>query len=182
MADEYSIRTATSADIDEICRIDVAASATFGAIPALEELTNGSAGHFEPATVADWLAAGCIYALEDAEGGMLGFTAVQSRDDCLYIAEISVLPAYHGRGLGSRLLERVFEHARTAAGGAVARVSLTTYSDVPWNGPWYRKRDFREVAPEVLGPWHVARAAQDAQELARLGWRRCCMLWEEDFP
>jgi hypothetical protein len=31
-------------------------------------------------------------------------------------------------------------------------VTLTTYRDVPWNGPWYRRRGFVDLADADLGP------------------------------
>lgn len=145
-------------------------------------------------------------AVEDQQGtGILGFVAAGPRDAALYIAEISVRREAHGQGVGTALLEAVFAWARertdaqrsivpvdydnrTGACGAdlpvehrTTAVSLTTYADVPWNGPWYGRRGFREVAAEEIGPAHVE-IAQSAEErkLERPGFRRCCMRWQED--
>jgi N-acetylglutamate synthase-like GNAT family acetyltransferase len=178
-----SIRAADSSDVEQICRIDTDASAKFASIPALADLSDGSHGPLEGSTVQDWLATGTIYVLEN-ESGMLGFTAVQPKDSVLYVAELSVIMAVQGRGMGSLLFERVFEHARQMArdaGRPVTRVSLTTYPDVPWNGPWYKKRGFREIDPASLGPWHVEKVRQDERDLARPSYRRCCMLREEEL-
>ena len=76
------------------------------------------------------------------------------------------------------LLEAAFQWAESIArekGRETARVSLTTYLDVPWNGPWYRKHGFVEVNAEQIGSWHV----EEMKYLVRPGWRRCCMLWEK---
>lgn len=181
MASSPSIRAASATDIEQICRIDTDASSRFASIPALVDLANGSHGPLESRAVEHWLATGTIYVLDDGIS-TLGFTAVQPKDGVLYIVELSVLASQQGRGLGSLLLVRVFDHARQSAkdsGSSIARVSLTTYPDVPWNGPWYRKRGFQETSPQSLGPWHVGKARQDDQDLARPGYRRCCMLREE---
>lgn len=181
MTNKTIIRTAASPDIDRICEIDTDASANFASIPALKDLAEGSHGCLEPDTVQKWMNDGCIYVIE-AGRTMLGFTAVQPRDGVLYIAELSVLQSHQGRGLGSQLLHEAFAHARAEAreaGSEVSRVSLTTYPDVPWNGPWYRRRGFEEVGPASLGSWHVEKVRQDEVDLARLGYRRCCMLREE---
>ena len=65
-----------------------------------------------------------------------------------------------------------------------ARVTLTTFADVSWNGPWYRKHGFSEVAAEALGPEHVHKMLYDEEErgLVRPGYRRCCMIWESESP
>lgn len=181
MAHKVAMRAAKSENIDQICHIDTNASSKFASIPALADLADGSHGPLESTTVSEWLATGTIYVLENGIH-MLGFTAVQPKDGILYVAELSVLESQQGRGLGSLLLDKVFDDARQMAqdaGRETARVSLTTYPDVPWNGPWYRKRGFQEVNPETLGSWHVQKVRQDDSDLARPGYRRCCMLREE---
>lgn len=181
MADKVNIRAGTEADIEQICQIDTDASSRFASIPALADLADGSHGPLEPAKVQDWLANGGVYVAQNDQG-LVGLIAVQKRDGVLYVAELSVNESQQGRGLGGMLLGQVFDQARQMArrdGKDTARVSLTTFPDVPWNGPWYRRRGFREVDPQTLGLWHVEKAQQDDRDLARPGYRRCCMLREE---
>jgi ribosomal protein S18 acetylase RimI-like enzyme len=54
-----------------------------------------------------------------------------------------------GRGVGRRLLEAA---RRFAEERRLVAMTLTTFRDVPWNGPFYERAGFREVAPEELGP------------------------------
>jgi len=70
-------------------------------------------------------------------------------DGMAYVEELDVVPAHGRRGLGSRLLGHVF--AWGAAQGCAA-VTLSTFRDVPWNGPFYRRHGFRDLAPEEWTP------------------------------
>lgn len=177
-----ALRTAIPDDIAQICRVDTDASSNFASIPALADLADGSHGPLEASKVREWLETGHVWVVAE-DCLLLGFIAVQSDDGVLYVAELSVRVSQQGKGLGSLLLEKVFEKAREMArdqDSRVAKVSLTTYPDVPWNGPWYRKRGFWEVDAETLGPWHVGKVRQDEEDLVRPGFRRCCMLREEN--
>lgn len=100
--------------------------------------------------------AAAILALAERDGG---------RD--AHLAEFDVLPAHQGRGVGARLLDACADWGR--ARGA-ARMTLTTYRDVPWNQPYYERRGFREI-PEADGN------AETAHELAlgiEEGWGGSC--------
>ncbi|MEM8994398.1 MAG: GNAT family N-acetyltransferase, partial [Acidobacteriota bacterium] len=83
-----------------------------------------------------------------ATGGdreVVGFALARPLDGDLHLQEMDVVPEHGRRGLGRRLVEAVCDGARER--GAV-RVTLTTFRDVPWNGPFYRRLGFREIAPE----------------------------------
>ncbi|MCJ1307568.1 hypothetical protein MMC25_001215 [Agyrium rufum] len=167
-------RTASKLDINHIWVIDSSATKKFGSIPALADL---AAGEETTEKFERWLEHGRVYLVED-KNRPVGFVAVHEVDDVLYIDEIGVHENHQGRGLGAMLLEAVFQRAQEIAwekNREVARVSLTTYPDVPWNGPWYKKHGFEEFDAERIGPWHV----DEVQYLARPGYRRCCMLWEK---
>jgi GNAT superfamily N-acetyltransferase len=62
-----------------------------------------------------------------------------------YIEELDVLPDHGRRGLGAQLIEQVclwaLEHGCEA-------VDLSTFRDVQWNGPFYRKNGFRDLIRE----------------------------------
>lgn len=72
----------------------------------------------------------------------VGFVQIEEVDGLAYIVEIAVIPKWMRQGIGTALLERACEWARTHNYPAIA---LTTYADVPWNGPYYARRGFVEV-------------------------------------
>ena len=90
-----------------------------------------------------------------------------------YIEELDVLPEHGRRGLGARLIEQVCNWGRQE--GCLA-VDLSTFCDVPWNGPFYRKNGFRDLAPgEWTADMSKIRAIETAQGLdpaARVFMRR----------
>ncbi len=65
------------------------------------------------------------------------------------VEEAGVLAGYAGRGLGVRLLDAAEEWARKRG---YRRMTLTTYRDVPWNGPWYRRMGWEVVEEDRLTP------------------------------
>ncbi len=73
---------------------------------------------------------------------VLGFAVLERVDDGVHLEQLSVHPSAGRRGLGSALLEAA---VRTAREAGAARLTLTTYADVPWNRPWYAARGFAEV-------------------------------------
>jgi predicted N-acetyltransferase YhbS len=93
------------------------------------------------------LAAGLLW-VADAEGlGPVGFAMASAMKGSLYLAELSVQPSHGRRGLGAALVECVVEAA--AARGHRA-VTLSTFTHVPWNAPYYRRLGFVDLPPERL--------------------------------
>jgi GNAT superfamily N-acetyltransferase len=62
---------------------------------------------------------------------------------------LSVDPAHGRRGLGARLVEASCNMAY--ARGARA-MTLSTFHDLAWNGPFYTKLGFRELTPSDWTP------------------------------
>jgi GNAT superfamily N-acetyltransferase len=173
------LRTATVDDIPRLCAISCSATKKFSSILELADLADDQE---EPLTIQQWLALGNIYLVE-AKDLPVGFIAAHPLDNTIYIAEIAVHEDNQSKGLGEMLLKAVCRWAverATFEGSTKARVSLTTYPDVPWNGPWYQKFGFLETDASEVGPWHLERMTKDENEkrLVRPGYRRCCMLWE----
>ncbi|MFB4307631.1 GNAT family N-acetyltransferase [Actinomadura sp. GTD37] len=78
----------------------------------------------------------------------VGFAAVEEVDGAAHLEQISVRGDLVGRGIGAALLDEV--RARAAAAGSPG-VSLLTFRDVPWNGPWYARHGFAELPEERWG-------------------------------
>ncbi|RKS74420.1 acetyltransferase (GNAT) family protein [Actinomadura pelletieri DSM 43383] len=91
----------------------------------------------------------------------VGFAAVDEVDGAVHLEQISVRADLVGRGIGTRLLDAVKARAAGAPG-----VSLLTFRDVPWNGPWYARHGFAELPAERWGPG--IRAHWDAEIKAGL--------------
>jgi ribosomal protein S18 acetylase RimI-like enzyme len=68
-----------------------------------------------------------------------------------HLEQIAVDPAHGRRGIGAALLEAT--HGELVARGA-REVTLMTYADVPWNGPFYARHGYVELdpLPERLEP------------------------------
>lgn len=91
---------------------------------------------------------------------VVGFLATQPFGRELHLWEMDVLPAFQGRGIGAVLLRACLIDAENAGFRAV---TLTTFRDLPWNGPFYTRLGFIEV--EDLAA-HPRLAGEIAEEIA----------------
>ena len=84
-----------------------------------------------------------------------------------HLAQLSVQPDHGRRGLGRALLRAACEWA---LGHGYDELTLTTYRDVPWNGPFYASEGFVEIGP--ADDWLVAHGLPpEYPVLARFGTR-----------
>ncbi|MPZ84995.1 MAG: GNAT family N-acetyltransferase [Actinophytocola sp.] len=106
----------------------------------------------DPGTVEDlapYQEDGRAWVSTDADDRPVGYLLAEVVDGHAHIEQVSVRPTHGRRGLGRQLIE-------TAREWALARgfdtVSLTTYAEVPWNGPYYARLGFEVLAPDRLTP------------------------------
>jgi len=73
---------------------------------------------------------------------MAGFLAAEPFRRELHIWEMDVHPAFQRRGIGAGLVRAAQIDARNTGFKAL---TLTTFRDLPWNGPFYERLGFEEV-------------------------------------
>jgi ribosomal protein S18 acetylase RimI-like enzyme len=99
-----------------------------------------------------------------ADDQPIAFVIFREVEGSGYIEQIDVDPEHAGRRLGAALLDAVAEIARAKGWPAL---TLSTYRDIPWNAPWYRRLGFVEWPVEDLDAGHGAiRAEHIARGLA----------------
>ncbi len=149
----FKIRPTTTADIPQLERVESSAAALFlgtdRAWIADDEPT-------APEEHADAIADGLHWVAEIA-GTAIGFVYGKRIEDSVYVGELCVARPYQRQGVGRRLMEAVERHARDTG---AARVTLTTYRDLPWNMPFYQSIGFEETDP--LPPHLEAQLAREA--------------------
>jgi GNAT superfamily N-acetyltransferase len=140
-----------------------------GLLPAVEAASDALFAHAglalppaaEVATPAELAAAACLLVVGDPP---VGYARVELLEGSAHLEQLSVVADEVGRGLGSALLE-------AACGWAVEQgheaMTLTTYRDVPWNGPFYARRGFVEIA--ALGALAAVRQHERELGLDELG-------------
>jgi len=124
-----------------------------------------------PAVLEQARAEGLLWIAEGEDGRPAGFALTRPMERDLYLAEMAVAMPWQGRGLGKALLTAVRAHARAAGYGSVL---LTTDRELPWNGPFYRRHGFSELAPDRLPAPLLARLRLEA-EAGFDPLRRCAM-------
>lgn len=94
-------------------------------------------------------------------------------DNCAHIEQVSVAPSHARRGVGAALIEHLAAIARSEGRAAL---TLTTFRDVPWNGPYYERLGFAIVEALDQGPELAAVVAREAHSIpssaARVAMRR----------
>jgi ribosomal protein S18 acetylase RimI-like enzyme len=150
------VRPATVDDVAEIQRVEVAASERFRAIedPRIASCADAppywTAG-LEKASVEQraWVAL-------DGDGSIIGFAVAWVVDGEGHLDELAVAPEHGRRGVGRALVDEVVAWTRARN---LTSITLTTFRDVPWNAPYYRKLGFHVVS--ALSP--ALRALIDEQ-------------------
>lgn len=118
--------------------------------------------------LADRIAAGgLLTAVLDQT--LVAFVMFRPVEDSLYVEQIDVLPAFAGQRIGAALLDAVTDKAMARGLGAL---TLSTFRDIPWNAPWYRRLGFADIADDGLTPGlleirheHLARGLDESQRV-----------------
>jgi GNAT superfamily N-acetyltransferase len=89
----------------------------------------------------------------------VAYVLVDVLDGEAHIEQVSVHPAHARRRLGAGLIDHV---AQWAGDRRIAAMTLTTFRDVPWNGPYYRQCGFVVMTDDEIGPELRARCVEEA--------------------
>jgi GNAT superfamily N-acetyltransferase len=167
MSDPRSdIRLASETEIDAILRLEDDAGRIYGQVAMPEDLPG-----LPRAEVQRSIGEGLLWVAVDAVDRPIAFALCQRYPDAIHLRELDVHPEHMRRGLGRRLIEHVCGQARALG---LSRVTLTTFDDVPWNAPLYRRYGFHDVPREAMPAWlRAIRDEEDASVLAR--WPRVAM-------
>ena len=90
----------------------------------------------------------------------MGFALFGWVDEAPHLAEMDVLPEHGRRGIGRALVQAAIAWARRQGGGSL---SLTTFRDLPWNGPFYASLGFVALAGGELGSGLRAQLEREAE-------------------
>lgn len=140
-AREHPVRAATRAELPLLAEIDQRAEVLFR-----------TAGYELPDISFDDARLARAKAVFVAGRPPVGYVEIDEVDGLAHIAEIAVVPGSMRKGIGTALLERACEWARAHDYPAI---TLTTYADVPWNGPYYAARGFVEIDALPPGLAHL---------------------------
>lgn len=170
-----SVRPARPSELRHLAAIEDSGAAPlrtwFGeaAVPALLAPAPSGASR-DAAAGALLVAVDPTYAEGRATARPLGFAhllwlAAHDGSVTAHLDQLSVrLPEHGRRGIGTALVRAACEEARWAGYDSL---TLCTYRDVPWNGPFYRRLGFSE---DPAPPPHLARLRRHEQDL---GLDRC---------
>ena len=160
----FHIRPATAADCHQLAAIERAAGELFppGRIPDRQQTTSMEA------LTASLNANMLLVAAEEHES--VGFAMSHAIENYLHLQELSEHPLHARQGIGRALVVQVQNLAKSFG---LQGVSLTTFSDLPWNGPFYQSAGF---SPSANPPPHITKALEEEQSLGMVA--RIGMLWE----
>ncbi|MFN7056998.1 GNAT family N-acetyltransferase [Hyphomonas sp.] len=166
----YQICGAAEEEIPDLIAIDLAAGQLFAGTGLLPE--EALSDHVPADILRDAIALGHIHTVRDAKGRLAGFTLTSVRRTTLYLDQISVHPDHGRKGLGAALLERVAGEAKDRG---LKTVMLSTFRDLPWNAPFYRRHGFRIVPPRKYETWMLQIEAAQAKQGLDVS-KRCFMV------
>lgn len=80
---------------------------------------------------------------------LAGFVMFRLLEQSFYIEQIDVAPAFERQRIGATLIDAVAHRARDAG---LVRLTLSTFREIPWNAPYYRRLGFVDLDDKTLDP------------------------------
>ncbi len=137
---DHAVRPARTRDLPLIATIEDAGLPMFEAV--LGDLTGDALASPAPSGKDRAAQPGFLLVAGDPP---VGFAHVVDMESHAHLAQVSVHPDHGRRGIGTALLEAAAERAALKGHGSL---TLTTYADLPWNGPFYARHGFVEFAAD----------------------------------
>ncbi|MGP3988310.1 GNAT family N-acetyltransferase [Streptomyces sp. 3N207] len=168
------IRAGTARELGRLQEIERAAGRWFRDL-GMDEIADDEPPSTE--CLREFAEAGGLWVATDAtDGPPVAYVLTEPVDGCLHIEQLSVHPDRARRGIGRALLDHL---TARAAADRMPALTLTTFTDVPWNAPYYARLGFRTLAAHELGPeLREIRVRETKAGLDR--WPRVCMRREVD--
>jgi hypothetical protein len=138
--DRPDIRLMTTNEVDALCQIDLMARSRYSALRGFEKFASTAP------IAADRFTSG-LTLVAALRNRLLGFAIIQTIDGLGYLANISSLP--DASGVGASLLQRATQEAKAMKLDAI---TLTTFREPRWNGPWFRRNGFSTIPEARIGP------------------------------
>lgn len=165
-----SVREARAQDIPTVREIERRAAARMRQTP-YPEIAEDEPN--DAATLTARVAEGGVLVACAARDAPVAHVTFRPLGEDFYVEQIDVLPEYAGRRIGAMLLDEVAARARTA--GAAGLV-LSTFRDVPFNAPYYRRLGFVDLEAssltDALRAIRAEHAARGLDETRRVFMRR----------
>jgi GNAT superfamily N-acetyltransferase len=152
---DVTIRLAETADIARMQWLEIDAGQRF-----LDVGLDSIAGDepYSEALLASHIADGTVWVAIDDGGEAVGYAFASEVDGEGHLDQVSVARAAMGTGVGTALIEVVCDWASVRGFGAV---TLTTFREVPFNGPYYERRGFAVLDEAAWGPQLAAIRAKE---------------------
>jgi GNAT superfamily N-acetyltransferase len=162
------IRQARSEDISSLRDIESAAGRLFAQI-GMQEVADDEP--LSEDSLRGFQSEGRAWVAVDDSDRPVGYLVADVLDGNAHIEQVSVRPENMRKGLGRALIEHL---ATWATERGMPALTLTTFADVPWNGPYYERLGFERLSEEEIAPGLQGR--RDWERASGLdGWPRVCM-------
>jgi ribosomal protein S18 acetylase RimI-like enzyme len=136
------VRNATADDVVSMQAVDVAARQRFRAVDDARIARCADDPPYQAEGLTRAATEQRAWVAVDDLGAVIGFAVAWVVDGEGHLDELAVTPAHGRRGVGRALVDEVL--AWSASRG-LPSVTLVTFRDVPWNGPYYEKLGFAAV-------------------------------------
>lgn len=139
------VRPSVSGDIPELRDVEIDAGEMF------RQVDLGSIADGDPpaaSTLAQHVRDGTAWTAE-LHSVVVGYAIASVVDGEGHLDQVSVRRTAAGQGIGRLLIDEVCQWAARRRLGAI---TLTTFSEVPWNGPYYERLGFRPLPADRWGP------------------------------
>ena len=144
MSEDYQIRPSRENDLRILNDIENAASELFQSTKYALEIDQ------DPLSI-DLLRKqsekGLIWVAVDDKDRPVGFAVAIILENYAHLHELSVHPRHGRRGLGRRLVNVVIQNAIESK---LSGVTLSTFRDIVWNAPFYKKLGFCEMSDDEI--------------------------------
>ncbi|MFJ8629587.1 GNAT family N-acetyltransferase [Streptomyces sp. NPDC093568] len=134
-----------------------------GDLPALRDIERAAgepfrdigmawvAEHEPPAVevLEEYRRAGRTWVAVDDGDHPVGYAVCEPVDGALHVEQVSVHPDFAHRRIGRGLLAHAADRARAEG---LTGLTLTTFTEVPWNAPYYERLGFRVLREAELTP------------------------------
>jgi GNAT superfamily N-acetyltransferase len=163
---DWSLRLARPGDAEAMPAIKRSTAALFADEPSMNALRSRSAADY-----ARLIRRGHSLVAHVGEA-LAGFLVAQPFGRELHIWEMDVAPAFQRRGIGSGLVRAAMIDARNTGFRAL---TLTTFRDLAWNGPFCARLGFEEVTALDAHPRLAGELANEVDDGLPAD-RRCAMI------